>query len=482
MRLREEADSLASFLLLLRNELLKIRARRISWVLLAAMVLTAAAVNGLQWMSYRQLGRDVLSSQEQLQSQIDALEASRPEGWEVQANSLRFLLDNGIDVNVDSWRLAAAQRMADDLRTVEALCQSGSPEDQARGDALLQSVEEDRRFILAQDYRGYYEKRIAAVGTDGSLPQERRERLLWQSQYVLDEEVAARGNEWKYSLMRGMVSAMSELESLREQAAWGGGVNREYRDRLEEVICAARFRIEENLKTVAGDASTGFYYEEQSPFWQSMELSLQATAFLALAVILLAGGAIAREHTAGTIRELLPVPARRGTVLCAKYAAVLTWAGLLAAVFFLAWLVSCLCFFGPEDAGAAYVYVSGGEAGKVPGLLRLFWRYLLALVPVLFYGTCAFCAAALWHSTALSVGIGALCLFVGPHISSWLKYSLRQDWPRYLIFSNLDLYAVQQGSDVFPGQTLAFSLAVLAVHFLVLMLTAWDAFVYQDVK
>jgi len=471
---------LASFWQLLRNELLKIRARRVNWALLAAVVLTAAAVNGLQWMSLP--GREAPSSEEQLQSQIDALEASRPEGWEEQASSLRFLLDNGIDVNVDSWRLAAAQRMVDDLQNAQALYQSGSSEDKARGDALLQSVEEDRRFILAQDYRGYYEKRIAAVRTDESLPQEKRERLLWQYQYVLDQEVAARGNEWKYSLMRGMVSAMTELESLQEQAAWGGGVNREYREQLEKVICIARYRIEQNLKTVAGDASTGFYYEEQSPFWQSMELSLQATAFLALAVILLAGGAVAREHTAGTIRELLPVPARRGTVLCAKYAAVLIWAGLLAAAFFLAWLLSCLCFFGPKDAGAVYVYASGGEAGQVGGLLRLFWRYLLALVPALFYGSCAFCAGALWHSTALSVGIGALCLFAGPYIASWLKYSLRQDWPRYLIFSNLDLYAVQQGTDVFPGQTLGFSLAVLAAHFLVLMLTAWDAFVYQDVK
>jgi len=473
---------LASFWQLLRNELLKIRARRISWALLAAVVLSAIAVNGLQWMSYRQYGRDILSSEEQLQSQIDALEASRPEGWEEQVSSLRFLLDNGIDVNVDSWRLAAAQRMVDDLRTAETLYQSGSPEDRARGDALLQSVEEDRRFILSKDYRGYYEKRISAVEADESLSEERRERLLWQYRYILEQEVAAEGNEWKYNLMRGMVGAMSELESLREQAAWGGGVNREYRDQLEKVICVARYRIEGNLKTVAGDASTGFYYEGQSPFWQSMELSLQATALLALAVILLAGGAVAREHTAGTIRELLPVPAHRGTVLCAKYAAVLAWTGLLAAAFFLAGLLSCLCFFGPEDAGAVYVYASGGEAGQVPGLVRLFWRYLLALVPIVFYGTCAFCAGALWHSTALSVGLGALCLFAGPYISSWLKYSLRQDWPRFLIFSNLDLYAIQQGTDVFPGQTLGFSLAVLAAHFLVLLLTAWDAFVYQDVK
>ena len=116
------------------------------------------------------------------------------------------------------------------------------------------------------------------------------------------------------------------------------------------------------------------------------------------------------------------------------------------------------------------------------GYRMLAEEYLLAGLPLLVYGTAAFSMSALLRNTAAAVGVNAFLLLAGPYLVSWLHYTLNQDWARYLLFANLDLGGIRSGANAFPGQTVPFALLISGVHLLVFLLTAWDAFVYRDVR
>lgn len=475
---------MADFSGLLRNELVKIVSRWSNRALAILLILVSVGAVGLQWFSVKSgMGAEMeQEGQVTLQTQIETLQAEQPEDYEEQIDALEFLLANNINVNENNWRLVAAQRIADDTLRRNDLLKTGRAADREAAETLTDSIDRDRMLVVTKDYRGYYEKKLADTKEDPTLSEVTRQRQLWQYQYVLDQKVAAEGNEWKYNLMLGLVAAMKELESQREQQERGTGLNRRYEQELVNTIAIAQYRIENEKSVVAGDATTGFYYEEPSRFWQAMKTSIQAIVLLTLAVIILAGSSVAGEFSSGTVKLLLCVPAKRWKILLAKYLSVLICSFVMLAGCYIVNLVSAGCFFGFADAGGSYIYAVEGQAVEVPGFAYIGWQYLLQSVQVLVYGAAAFCLGALLRSTALAVGLNALFLFAGPYAVSWLKYTLGQDWARFLLFSNLNLTAVWNGQDVFPGQNVVFALVVIVVHMALFLLITWDAFVYRDLK
>ena len=105
---------------------------------------------------------------------------------------------------------------------------------------------------------------------------------------------------------------------------------------------------------------------------------------------------------------------------------------------------------------------------------------MLAAVNPLLMMTMAFAISSLFRSSALSIALGLGGLLGGSVITSLLS-ELGIDWGRYLVFSNTGLSAVAQGSPPFPGQTLTFSIFVLAIYMGLFLLTAYDGFTRREV-
>ena len=94
--------------------------------------------------------------------------------------------------------------------------------------------------------------------------------------------------------------------------------------------------------------------------------------------------------------------------------------------------------------------------------------------------TMAFMISSMMRSSALAIGIGVAALLGGSMVVALLA-QLGCDWGRYLIFANMYLSQAATGSTVFPNQTLGFSVAVLAVHMVIFLLTAYDGFTRREV-
>ena len=349
--------------------------------------------------------------------------------------------------------------------------------------SVSQSIEEDKILLATKNDREYYEKKLSEAEM-ADVSEQEREDLIWQYQYALEHEVARKGNEWKYKVYSGILRAKEELSNNRQQEEKGIGIDRERDLLLRNSIEIAKYRIENGVRTVVPNRYTNLvaYESDASPFWQMLNLSVNSVAVILLAAIIVAGGMVAGEYSAGTIRMLRVNPVRRGKILMAKYAALLLLSAGMLLGYYLANIAFSGLFNGFGDSGAQFLFVQNGKICGIPGLLAVFVNYMVQFVPLMVYATLAFCLSALTRNRAVSVGIGVFALFAGDWIVLFLRYDLKLDWGKYLLFANLDFVGVLQGTSSAWLQPIWMSLIIVAVYIAVFLLIAWDSFVRRDIK
>ncbi|MNY55445.1 ABC-2 family transporter protein [compost metagenome] len=94
------------------------------------------------------------------------------------------------------------------------------------------------------------------------------------------------------------------------------------------------------------------------------------------------------------------------------------------------------------------------------------------------YVTMAFMISSAFRSSTMAIGFSIVGMFAGNILLEALH---RFDWSRYLLFANTDLTQYLSGRPYQNGMTLAFSIVVLAVYFLVFNLISWLMFTRRDV-
>jgi ABC-2 type transport system permease protein len=173
-------------------------------------------------------------------------------------------------------------------------------------------------------------------------------------------------------------------------------------------------------------------------------------------------------------------PVKRWKILTSKYFTSITFGYLAMLAGFIISALSTMLFFGADHLGASFITVSGDTVKEIPGFLYVAESYLLSSVQLVVMGSLAFAISSLFRSSALAIGISVMALFSGNTITLILS-QLQFDWGRYLIFSNLDISGIAEGSSMFAGQTVAGALAVIAVHMVIFLLTAWDGFNKREI-
>ena len=428
---------------LVQNEFIKLFCRR---GILAVFLLLLIFIIGFYGIG--KLGNSTVvavtdgQSAESLREELVFYKTEKPEGYKSEIELINFMLSNNINPFAGDWRGDAAQQLGEDIRERDSLIAKGTGYT-----SLLKSIEEDKILIATKNYREYYEKKLLDA-TLADLSDPERESLIWQYQYALDHDVAKKGNEWKYQVYSGILRAREELSNNKDQEEKGIGVDRERDLLLRDSIDIAKYRIENDIRTVVPNRYTNLvaYESDSSPFWQMLNMSVYSVVVILLAAIIIAGGMVSGEYSTGTIRMLLVNPVKRGKILMAKYAALLFLSAGMLIGYYLLHILAAGLFNGFLDVGARFLFVHSGKICGIPGLLAIFVNYMVQFIPLAVYATLAFCLSALTRNTAVSVGIGAFILFAGDWIASFLHYSLKLDWGKYLLFSNLDFVGLLQGT------------------------------------
>ncbi|WP_335869251.1 ABC transporter permease [Bacillus sp. 2205SS5-2] len=217
--------------------------------------------------------------------------------------------------------------------------------------------------------------------------------------------------------------------------------------------------------------------EQGSSVWTFVDNASGGIELVGLFAIIVAAGIVASEFSWGTIKLLLIRPISRLKILLSKYITVILFGlMLLVSLFVLSSVVGLVLFGGGNSVHLTY---SGGEVIEESMIWYLAKSYLLGSIGVFLITTMAFMISTLFRNSSISIGISIFALLSGGVVTGILSFWF--DWTKYIIFANTDLTMYAEGTPLVEGMTLGFSLAVLAVYYVIFMLLAFIPFVKRDV-
>lgn len=204
---------------------------------------------------------------------------------------------------------------------------------------------------------------------------------------------------------------------------------------------------------------------EESSLWAFVSILKNVAILIGLFAISISCNIVTQEFSLGTIKFLMIRPVTRGKVLLSKYLTVLSLTLLFLLVLFVLSLVTGGMIFGfhtlPTDDVAEIVKA-----------------YLYSLIEIVMLATLAFMLSVLTRSNSLAMGL-SIPLYLMGGMSNLLI--ARYEWSKYSLFVNLNLDMYDIGVPFKPGMTLGFSLAVLAVYYLIFLAVAFLVFKKRDI-
>ncbi len=209
-------------------------------------------------------------------------------------------------------------------------------------------------------------------------------------------------------------------------------------------------------------------------YTEASVMSLLMTIF----VVVVAASGVAEEFSTGTIKLLLIRPWSRSKILLSKYISILLFALLLAVTLLASTLLFNWIIFGINaDPALKPGFLSVGDSSPFVFLLKFYGLELISLVVTV---TLAFMLSTIFRSSGLAIGL-SLFLLLGVSSFVGLLSLLKYEWVDYLLFIHLNLTQYLNDSPMRDGMTLGFSLAVLAVYYIVFVALTWYVFNKRDV-
>ena len=239
------------------------------------------------------------------------------------------------------------------------------------------------------------------------------------------------------------------------------------KDWAQDQLAISKYRLEHNIAP------------EDGTMWSGINGAATLVMLITLFTVIIAGDSLAGEFSTGTIKLLLIRPASRLKILLSKYLSMIMFGLLLLVILFVVSLIVNGILYQFDSTGLPYLTVDSHGVVKEHNMFGHLWQtYLLNGVSTIMFVTLAFMISSAFRSSAMAIGFSIFLLFAGMLM---LEIFHPYAWSKYLLFANLDLSQYLDGQPYQEGMTIGFSIAVLAVYYIVFNLVSWLAFTKRDV-
>lgn len=457
---------------LIQNELTKIFTKFSTWIMLIIIALFVFGLAFLTKSNVRYESYSMTYDRNYIESEIEYLNSAKPQGYEAETARMEYMLDSGLSWTKGTWQYDALTDAFDEWKV--PVIYDGEALSAEQKESYEKSFEEIMAPVLSGDWAAYARKQLKLI-EDSEDSVAMKEAKSFYDNYMLSEEMTPETMPlWQQQAALSLSEAMKVKAELEDMKAAGSYVSEETKEQAEDDIALYQYILDNKIENyLDSSGNTGSY------FWASLLNGSGVITIASVMMIVLAGGCVANEFSAGTIKFLLINPVKRSKIIMSKYLTLLiVGLGTIAAVFAVS-ILSNMIFFG-LDMNVPYLTTDGETVHAGSSLLYVFIQYLLNGVNLLAMMTMAFMISSLMRSAAVAIGIGVAALMGG----SMLVVILAQfgcDWGRYIIFANMNLTQIADGRGIFPNQTLTFSLITLAVYMAVFLMTAFDGFTRREV-
>lgn len=458
---------------LIKNEYIKISLKKSTWIMLIILLIGCIGYPfAVKFAEYQLVGDNYSESLEysidEYKDQIAYLKDVKTEGWENSVECLQYKIDNNI---TDGWRINAV----DELFNVKYNIDESYAFTSEQTNNYVNSITSD---IESGNWKGYFQTAVELMDakvTKDAYSQSNKEMY----QYCIDNDIRPDENNWKYKTVLEMQQAESEMKNFDESKKAGAYVDSKEYKHYEDIKVKSEYRLKNNIKFDISE-NTSWINSGEFNFWSVFCTTTMICSFIGLLVIIVGGGIVSSEFSGGTIKFLLINPVKRWKILFSKYFTTITFGYILIMITYLISAVMSLTVFGADNLSASFISVSDGVAKEIPGFLYVFKNYMLGSVEIVVMASLAFAISSVARSSALAIGVSVMAYFGGNTVMLILS-QLNISWARYLIWANVDLSGIMEGSGMFMGQTLTSAFAVIAVHMVIFLMIAWDGFTRREV-
>jgi ABC-2 type transport system permease protein len=208
--------------------------------------------------------------------------------------------------------------------------------------------------------------------------------------------------------------------------------------------------------------------------WDSFQMTVSIAFFLnTIFTVVVASDSVAGEFSWGTIKLLLIRPWSRSKILLSKYISMVLFSLLSTAVLISFGLGASLIFSSSSGEGMfALTAWSPAEYSFLDILCRYVELFLTAAL--------AFMVSSVFRASGLAIGLSLFMMFA-KNIFIAIFNPERFEWAQYLLFTHMDLRGYLLSDSGPGGATLGFSIAVLAVYYVLFLLISWLVFRKRDV-
>lgn len=256
----------------------------------------------------------------------------------------------------------------------------------------------------------------------------------------------------------------------------------EQRKEYEDDIKINIYKIENNI--VNEDYSTTTNYRMM---FESLASSFVIT-LIAIFAMIVAGGAISSEVSAGTIKFWALTPNKRWKILTAKILSIIFYLVVITLIMSILSIICANIFFDTE--GYEYIFVKNGNVEKIGNTLFIIEYYFAKLIPVIIFAIFALMLSVITRNTSLSLGL-SIATYMGNSIAMIIINSyIKKDWIKIIPFNNLNIAdkifpnfksMLSTGLENTTTTSLGFSIAVLGVCVILMFVTMYDSFNKRDI-
>ena len=493
---------------LIQNERTKLYRKISTWVLMGVIVLLMAVtlilgkVAGGSSSWYGNWEEDY----EETLSYLQMYARQDPEDLytKYELKEVQYLYDNQIPPS--DWRAEVIYRICNTERQIEEAQRSQEEggmqqpgQTPADTETLQKQADELTRVLETNSWQEYIRLQMEQLETSGKNEAERQvEKEILQM--YLDYDIAPLPNEGRFSYYARNSSDLSwkndQLGIIRTNklSLLSGELNSNpidstTRASLQQQIDVATERLKTDSAPVSATSFVGL-----------MDASTGSISLISLLIIVLAGGLISSEFSSGTIKLLLITPHKRYKIFWAKAILMLEVILMTAgAMFVVSFLVSGL-LTGFEDLAAMQVLSLFGQVIKMPYLLFVLFKYVLYLLPVIFYMSLALMLSAITRKSAIAIAVSLLLMY-GSQMVVLLLAAISSSFgfvlpgASFVVFANTDLsvYLPSASSGIInmmgmgsmlvdPHMTLGFSFIILLVYTPCFLWIARDSFCRRDIR
>ncbi len=215
-------------------------------------------------------------------------------------------------------------------------------------------------------------------------------------------------------------------------------------------------------------------------FAQAFNMSISMEVLFMIVMVAIAGTIVSSEFASGTIKFYIINPVTRGKLIISKLLAIVSLFIIGSGVIYVLSIPINMLLHGTSGMGTQVLVVKGEDITAIPMLIYSLKSYGITMLGHLIYILMAFMLSSFARNNALAIA-SSIMLFALGSTAVEILLAFDQDWARYIIFANTNLTGIYKGLTQFPEQTLGFALGVIAVHFFLMILTAYDAFTRREI-